>query len=479
MQRDLFKTWLNNVAASHSDSNRTRVAYKDNLQLFLNLIGKTPEQIMAEYEDSTDRQFKRQYAQHIKDFISAEFERGMAQSTINTRLIAIKSFFKYNDLPLGYIPTRKRRITYHNRDINHKEVKLILGASRPRERAFYAILAQSGLRPFTICNLRVKHVKEDLISNRIPCKIDVPIEIAKGQYRGYFTFIAHEAVQYLKDYLHTRGTITKDDFLFAKQGTKQQANPKSFSGLFCRTLQKLKEKGLIEVEQKERDKPRDVRLYSLRKFFRKHANQAGFDFVQFWMGHIVNTGQEEHYRSTDVEFHRKKYAEKAMPFLRLETATPTETEKTIDELKKQLAERNHEIKAMKETMTARDQEFKGMRETIAKIQPVVDFVNSFKPPEMLKKLFEDFRLADDSLVQSSYNPNIYFEKHVVDKLDEIMKREGITQKEALEQLVKEDWETVKERDKRLKKRWKASGAPMTQEEYEEQKKKLLRKKTKR
>ena len=347
MQHDLIKTWLNNVATSHSNSNRTRVEYKNNLQLFFNLIGKTPKQIMAEYDDSTDRQFKRQYAQHIRAFMSAEFERGMTHNTVNTRVGAVKSFFKYNDLPLGYIPVSKMRITYHNRDITHEEVNLILGASRPRERAFFTILAQSGLRPATICNLRFKHVKEDLIANRVPCKIEVPQEIAKGKYRGYFTFIGHEAVEYLKAYLHTRRRITKDDFLFVKQGTKQQANPKSFSGLFSRTLQKLQEKELIEVEQKETGKPRDVRLYSLRKFFRKHANQAGFEYVQFWMGHIVKTGQEEHYRPTDVEHHRKLYMEKAMPFLRLETATPTETEKTIDELKKQLAEKDKEIKQLK------------------------------------------------------------------------------------------------------------------------------------
>jgi site-specific recombinase XerC len=460
MQYDLIETWLNNVATSHSDSYRTRVAYKSNLELILNFIGKTPEQIMAGYNDSKDRRFKRQYAQHIKAFASAEFKRGMARSTINTRLAPIKSFFKYNDLPLGYVPMPKMRITYHNRDITHEEVKLILDASRPRERAFYAILAQSGLRPFTICNLRFKHIKEDLISNRIPCKIDVPIEIAKGQYRGYFTFISHEAAQYSKAYLHTRGKIEDNDFLFAKQGTKQQANPKSFSSLFSRTVQKLQEKGLIEVEQKERDKPRDVRLYSLRKFFRKHANQAGFELVQFWMGHIVNAGQEEHYRPTDVEFHRKLYAEKAMPFLRLETVTPTETEKTIDELKKQLAERNQEVKAMKET--------------IAKIQPVIEFVNTFTHPREVKEML-DFVRADYEFARSSFDPNIWFDKHIADKLDEIVRKEGVTQAEALKRLIKEDWELTLEGHEKMKRRAKARGVPMTREEYEEKKKKLLRK----
>jgi len=92
------------------------------------------------------------------------------------------------------------------------------------------------------------------------------------------------------------------------------------------------------------------------------------------MGHIVNAGQDEHYRPTDVEFHRKLYAEKAMPFLRLETATPTETEKSMEELRKRLKERDKEINSLKET--------------IAKLQPLVEFVNSYDNPENLKRTLD-------------------------------------------------------------------------------------------
>lgn len=336
--------------------------------LFCNFIDKTPEQILKDYDNSKDREFRRQYAQYLRVFLSAESKKKLSSGTISSRETAVKSFFKYNDLPLGFVPHTRVRVIYHNRDLTHEELKLILNASRPRERAFFAILAQSGLRPFTVCSLRFKHIKKDLVEERIPCKIDVPQEIAKGKYRGHFTFISHEAVEYLKAYLHTRRNLRNEDFLFVKEGTTQEANPKSLSGLFSRTLRKLQEKGLIDVKQKTRNKPRDVRMYNLRKFFRKHATPAGFEYVQFWMGHVVRTGQEEHYRPTDVEFHRKLYAEKAMPFLRLETATPTETEKTIEELREQLKARDKEIEAMRDKMTERDQEFKDMKEIIAKIQ---------------------------------------------------------------------------------------------------------------
>jgi hypothetical protein len=310
--------------------------------------------------------------------------------------------------------------------------------------------------------LRLKHLKEDLFKNRIPCKIDVPQEIAKGKYRGYFTFIAHEAVKYLKAYLNTRRNITSNDFLFVRQGTNRQASPKALSILFSRTLQKLHEKGLIEVEQKEKNKPRDLRLYSLRKFFRKHANQAGFENVHFWMGHVVKAGQEEHYRSTDVEHHRKLYAEEAMPFLRIETATPTETEKTIAELRDQLKTRDKEIDIL--------------NEKLAKLQPIIEFVDMFDRPAQLKKTLE-FMIADSKLPEDDRFRPIKTEvsPYVAKKLNEIAEKQGITRAEALQFIVDEDWERFSEGQKRLERIAKTHGVPMTREDYEKQKREYLRK----
>ncbi|MDH5795226.1 MAG: hypothetical protein OEZ24_03870 [Candidatus Bathyarchaeota archaeon] len=172
------------------------------------------------------------------------------------------------------------------------------------------------------------------------------------------------------------------------------------------------------------------------------------------MGHTVREGVDEHYRPTDVEFHRKLYAEKAMPFLRLETATPTETEKTIEELRAQLKERDKEIAALKGTVT--------------KLQPLVEFVNSFNHPKELKKIL-DF-LKDDSMIQSSYDPKIQLDKYIAEKLDEIVNREGVTQKEALERLVTEGWKTFEKADETRKKQAKAHGLSITKEDYEKQKK---------
>ncbi len=335
MKYDSVDAWIDSVCASHSNSNRTRKGYLLIFQLFSKFIGKTGNQIIKEYNGSTDRDFKIEYSRYVQAFISSQQRKGIAPNTISSRVGTLKSFFKYNNLPLGFIPTVKARMLYHNRDIVHEEIKLILDASRPRERAFYTIMAQSGLRPNTICNLKYENIKEDFEKNRIPCKIEIPQEIAKGKYHSYFTFIGEEAVKYLHSCLVGRPKINDEDFLFVNEGTKESANPKSISMFFARTVKKLHEKDLMKLKQKKETKPHDIRLYSLRKFFRKYANQAGFEFVQFWMGHTVNAGQDDHYRPRDVEFHRELYAEKAMPHLRIETATPTETEKALTDLKQE------------------------------------------------------------------------------------------------------------------------------------------------
>jgi len=128
-----------------------------------------------------------------------------------------------------------------------------------------------------------------------------------------------------------------------------------------------------------------------------------------------------------------------MPFLRLEAATPTETEKTIVELKKQLEERDREIEAMKETVT--------------KIQPLVEFVNSFDTPQKLKTILE-FLKEDyiDELHDGKFEPTKFeFSPYIFQQLKQIAKAKGITEKEALEQLVRGDLKTMKEGEERWRK----------------------------
>ena len=333
---DPVRCWIKSVGHSHSDSEGTENNYNYYISMFFEYVGRSAEEILGEYENSTDREFKRKYARYVKTLIANKMDTGYSPNTIANLVTTIQSFFKYNDLPLGFIPRGRRRVVYHNRDLAKEELIKILGASRPRERAFFTMMAQTGLRPTTLCKLKIKHILPDFRDGTIPCKTDVPQELAKGKYRNYFSFMGEESVKALKKYFLTRRNLNRESFLFVSHGRNPtEVSPKTFSAVFSRTARKLKQTGEIDFEA-EYGKPAKLRLYNLRKYFRKYAGQAGADFVNFWMGHTL--GVDEHYFSRDPELHRKMYMEKAMPHLRLETATPSETERELVDLRKEQEE---------------------------------------------------------------------------------------------------------------------------------------------
>jgi integrase len=249
---DPIEVWLNNVAVAHSNSERTANKYKGNLQEFCNFVDKTPQQMLEEYENHTDREFKKKYTQYLRAYISHLFKRELAPNSIRCSTGAVRSFFKYNDLPLGYIPSARARVIHHNREITREEVVQIIEASGIRERAFYAIMAQSGLRPYTLTQLKFSNIKEDFDNeNNESCVIYVPEEVTKGKYIPYFTFTGKYAMDKLRAYL--RPNIRGEDYIFTKQGTEKPANSRSISSLFLRTVLELQEKDKIkDLKQKEK-----------------------------------------------------------------------------------------------------------------------------------------------------------------------------------------------------------------------------------
>jgi len=333
-ETNIVQVWLDSVALSHSGSENTETLYRYNFGCFLKFIDATAEAIQKDYDAMPEREFRQKYAQALRAWSSQLMRQNYTHSTISGFIGVARSFFKHSGFPLSFIPPIRKRVVFHNKDIEAAEIVKILQVSSPRERAFYTFMAQSGLRPTTICNLRLKHIEPDFSNGKVPCLVNVPEELTKGQYHGYITFIGEDAVKYLKAYLNTRRKLGKDSYLFVNYGADEPMIYNTLSSLFRKAVRILREKGEMDYDQKQKDRPAEIRLYNLRKFFRKMANQAGFENVEFWMGH-TGPGVDASYRPKDPEFYRKIYAEKAMPFLRLETATPTETEKAIEEQRKE------------------------------------------------------------------------------------------------------------------------------------------------
>jgi predicted nucleic acid-binding Zn-ribbon protein len=110
-------------------------------------------------------------------------------------------------------------------------------------------------------------------------------------------------------------------------------------------------------------------------------------------------GVDLRYSTQDPEFHRKQYAEKAMHFLRLEAATPTETEKTIEKLKEQISNK--------------DQKLQELEQKIMKFEPLFDLLSNTHNLERLLKDLEQGRYAK---VESEGSITMQIPKRVIEKL---------------------------------------------------------------
>ena len=403
--------------------------------MFTTFIDRSAENIKADYDTSDDRTFKTKYAQYVRAWIADLSRRGLANTSIKVIVGAVSSFFHYNDLHLGFVPQAMSGIVYHNRDITKEEIIQIMSLAKIREKAFFAVMAQSGLRSHTVVQLELKNLEA---FDKIPCKIDVPQEITKGKYGSYVTFLGLEAIKYLKQYFATRTNLGPGSLLFCTHDDPAKpVSVKDMSRAFRVAARRLEQSGAIDSEIRK-GKPSELRFYTLRKFFRKQAHQMGFENVNYLMGHVVR-GSDANYKPQDPEFYRKLYEEKAMPFLRLETATPTETEKTIAELKKQIAERDKEIDTMKET--------------VLKLQPLVEFVNRYDDYENLKTILNMFKMDILDEYHDKKMPQVKgeFSPYIGLKLKEIAKTMGITEKEALKRLFADDVEAMKETERNWEK----------------------------
>jgi len=364
---DLIQNWLDSVAISHSGASATQKRYRGEMEAFLRYINASAEDILRDYGRLGEREFKQKYAQLLQSYLGSLMRKDYVHGTIGNFVYAVKSFFKYSDLPIGFVPPVRYETTYHNRDIGQDEIVKILQVSAPRERAFYSFMAQSGLRPTTICNLRLKHLEPDFSQNKVPCLVNVPEEVTKGQYHGYITFVGEDAVRHLKAYFNTRRGLTKESFLFVNQGSEEPMIYNTVSSLFRKAVRMLREKGVMDYEQKKADRPAEIRLYNLRKWFRKQAIHAGFENVEFWMGH-TGPGVDEAYRPKDPEFYRQMYAEQAMPFLRLEEPTPTVTEKQIQEQSRQIEALRQELDGYKQREAEMAQKTENLESLLRRVE---------------------------------------------------------------------------------------------------------------
>jgi len=233
-------------------------------------------------EGNPDPKKVTQASKLVDEFLAEEEANGNTTYTLLTKSARIKTFYKVNGIEISLPIRYSSRVTYRDRAPRPEEVQRLIEVADLREKAIISMLATGGFRISTLLGLKYRHVKEDLESGRVPLHIHVEAELNKGKVCDYDTFINEEAVHYLKLYLEQRrrGTdkippeiITDESPLFRTYEKEVKPLPSdSFRKIFYGLLRKA---GL----DKKNGKRREIRIHSLRKFFRTQMAALGFPSI--------------------------------------------------------------------------------------------------------------------------------------------------------------------------------------------------------
>ena len=199
-------------------------------------------------------------------------------------------------------------MTRKDRAPKPEELQRVLNVSDLREATIVSMIALGGFREETLTRLRYRHVREDLEANRTPIHVRIEIEITKGKYASYDTFLGAEAAEYLRVYLDTRRRGSP----YTREGTPE-IPPEEMSDesplirdsrsptpkpVGSKQIRKLVHNLYVRAGLLQQKKPEptsrpsyELKVHSLRKHFKTQMEAAGVktDYVEYMMGHKRDT----------------------------------------------------------------------------------------------------------------------------------------------------------------------------------------------
>lgn len=329
------------------DSEGTRKEYKKVITWFQRFMKEKEsidiETLKDEYREAKYKGEleKEKFLDRLRDAMEDYFcylkTRELSPGHEHTVLATVASFIRkgcsITDVSIE-LPKRVY-VKYHNRDITKEEIRQIMDHATFRDKTFFLLLAESGLRPSTLLQVTYELIKTDFEAGKVPMKIELPSRILKDRVSARWAFIGEDGFKFLKEYLSQRKGIKDDDLIFSSERLgKRRGEPlleQAMSNKFNNIVKKL---GL--APPREGNKPKSLRLYCLRKFWFNNL-KADSDYKNFWFCHkTVN----DYYISQDIEKHREKYLE-GYKFLRVfePASQELQIEALTNELKKERAKR--------------------------------------------------------------------------------------------------------------------------------------------
>jgi integrase len=370
--------WLSRLRSSTADVSRWHIGD------FMGWLGEkggdfacfTPDMLVAYQQNATNSErFK------ILDLIQKYvLERPGRQGYKKKRYTYLRSFFLHNraDLPRDKSFNIRGDMAKVQGTLTPEEVKLIILSCNRQYRTAYLCMFQGAMDQdmFTYWNeVEYEKLIKDLAGleanpQREPTvKVDLPGRKGMKFEKPYYSFLARDSIEALRDWLKHRPAKAKAIIV------NRDGSPMTKSGLKTYWVRHARKLGLMNPRE-----GRDKRIYEgkntheLRDVFRSlwSKSPAKYEVGEYFMGH--NVDELEYDKSfRDVDFYRKQY-ELTAPYLNLLSSGRAfgqvgedEVERLRDELTNLRSGENREIADLRKIVEKQGEIIELLMEKTAKI----------------------------------------------------------------------------------------------------------------
>lgn len=376
-----IKKWFKNVNAK----NNTKKSFLQALKQYTEFTGMTPEELLTEAEDEMGLPIRRRNLKdHLLDFREHLQQKGIHETTIKTRIAAVKSFYGSFEIVPPKIRGESSSTTKKENNVipTKEDLQDVLKVCDTLEKAIVLTGVSSGLASNEIRNLKLQKFKDGYDPETEITTLD--IRRSKTAV-DFITFLSPEASRAVWEYLEYRDRPLKSRGLIKNgQAEKQRTNedsylftlksvPKEYLETHDEELRKLSENAMMKLYRGISEKARKstksgsynfIRSHTTRKYFNSCLLNAGCDsfHVEFFMGHKLDDTRAAYFRAKSEEL--KKIYQKYIPYLTIEKSLDVAASKEYQEI----ARENDVLRAETARHIVERLEIQDLRERIEEMQ---------------------------------------------------------------------------------------------------------------
>jgi site-specific recombinase XerD len=444
-----MEVWLMELSVQEfldSVSNpNTRKEYRHGLKKFCDWFGKSAEEILEMRKgDLTQRAGENlveyrnraaRFEKEIEKFHSYLIAHGFTINTARNLTLGVRQLFRFYEMGIRFrtgSKVSKTVKTSRNFPLTIDHVRAMFAVADLRERIILSMATDLGLRIGDF--IALKRTSLPSLNQETPISMEIMTDKEDIVAHG---FLSQETLDLLKVYLPTLIRKNGNPYLFPSNGESHISDE-----WMNRLLQNLADKTQIDLNGK------DLTFHCFRKMFLSAAVDSGIGLTagKKLCGKAVAQSDDTYLTTVNL---RQKFIQ-LKKFLAIKEQPRVDADQ-IESLKSAISGLQEELTLQRTITTAITEDNIKTKEQLRKLQPLVEFVNSFDDFEELKKILDFFKedVLADYTDESSRPRKAEFSPYIRKRIEQIAKTLGITEEEALKRLLADNMEDAK----RAKERW--------------------------